>query len=563
MATNKGDAKTTSSGNNNSPEKNAVIKKQENKAINNVKATNKKQNTSERIIQIAKTFQRGENETALLYKNERRGLILNALGQFLYEVGFFVEYSFLRFYRTLRFFIVTVLRTINLLFLTLLRPLFAFIRGIFRDLTSPIVSVFQTFTKGKSSKSEKVRLSKKELTIMFLQALSYILPIGAGTVFILTVYFTLSTPYSLAATQEGVLLGYIQNDTVWDEAEKTVESRVRAAHEQQALDITPTFTLASVSESEILTSLQLADRIIEESSEQIAEATGIYAGDVLVAVSTNKDEMQLILDTHLNVVAQANPDSRVSFVQDLRLEDGLYFTESITNAAQVESNLISGNYLQTQVTVTQIREEIIPFEEQTQDSELYYTGTSIISQSGINGIKNITEDVIYIDGVEVGRIYLSEELVREARAQITLNGTRQNTAGAGSYTGDVIAGTGSFIWPVPAYTMTTVEYLGVNHRGLDIAAPSGTPIYACDTGTVIEAGWHYSWGYNVLIDHGNGITTRYAHCSRLDVAPGVNVQQGTQIGLVGNTGNSFGNHLHLEIEVNGSTVNPRGYITQP
>ncbi len=562
MAKNKGEQNAITNSDKQTPEKTAVIKKENKKAENNKKAPKQKKAT-ENIIKIAKTFQRGENETALLYRNERKGLIVNALGQFLYETGFFVEYSFLRFYRALSFVFVTSIKTINLLFLTLMRPLFAFLRGILRDLASPFIGIYHSFSRPKNEKAEKVHLTKKEVALSFLHSLKYLLPIGAGTVFVLTIYLSLSTPYSLAATQDGVFLGYIQNDTVWDEAEKTVESRVRAAHEQQSLDITPTFTLAAVSEEQILTSTQLADRIIEESSEQIAWATGIYAGDVLVAVSVQKDEMQLILDTHLNLVIQENPEARVDFVHELRLEDGLYYTESITNTAQVESSLIRGNYLQTQITVTQVREEIIPFAQETQDSELYYTGTSIISQSGINGIVNVTEDVIYIDGVEVGRVYLSEEVVREARTQITLNGTRQNTSGAGSYTGDVIAGTGTFIWPVPAYTMTTVEFGEGGHRALDIAAPSGTPIYACDTGTVTEAGWHYSWGYYVLIDHGNGITTLYAHCSRLDVAPGVNVQQGTQIGLVGNTGVSFGNHLHIEITVNGSLVNPRGYIAEP
>ncbi len=562
MAKNKGEQNSSTNSDKQTPEKTAVIKKENKKAENNKKVPKQKKAT-EQIVKIAKTFQRGENETALLYKNERKGLILNALGQFLYETGFFVEYSFLRFYRALSFIFITSIKTINLLFLSLMRPLFTFLRGIFRDLASPFIGVYHSFSRQRNEKAEKVHLTKKEVILSFLHSLKYLLPIGAGTVFVLTIYLSLSTPYSLAATQDGVLLGYIQNDTVWDEAEKTVESRVRAAHEQQALDITPTFTLAAVNEEQILTSTQLADRIIEESGEQIAWATGIYAGDVLVAVSVQKDEMQLILDTHLNVVMQANPEARVDFVHDLRLEDGLYYTESITNTAQVESSLIRGNYLQTQITVTQVREEIIPFAQETQDSDLYYTGTSIVSQSGLNGIINVTEDVIYIDGVEVGRVYLSEEVVREARTQITLNGTRQNTSGAGSYTGDVIAGTGTFIWPVPSYTMTTVEFGAGGHRALDIAAPSGTPIYACDTGTVTEAGWHGSWGYYVLIDHGNGITTRYAHCSRLDVTPGVNVQQGTQIGLVGNTGNSFGNHLHIEFTVNGSLVNPRGYIAQP
>ena len=98
------------------------------------------------------------------------------------------------------------------------------------------------------------------------------------------------------------------------------------------------------------------------------------------------------------------------------------------------------------------------------------------------------------------------------------------------------------------------------HRGTDICAPAGTPIYACDSGTVIEAGWHSSWGNYVLIDHGNGMTTRYAHCTSLLVGAGTNVARGQLIATVGSTGYSSGNHCHLEVTVNGSLTNPMNYF---
>ena len=98
------------------------------------------------------------------------------------------------------------------------------------------------------------------------------------------------------------------------------------------------------------------------------------------------------------------------------------------------------------------------------------------------------------------------------------------------------------------------------HTGLDIAAPYGTPIKAAADGTVTFAGYSGGYGYVVKMDNGNGIETYYAHCSRLYVSAGDTIEAGDTIAAVGSTGNSTGNHLHFEIRVNGSVVNPQNYL---
>ncbi len=98
------------------------------------------------------------------------------------------------------------------------------------------------------------------------------------------------------------------------------------------------------------------------------------------------------------------------------------------------------------------------------------------------------------------------------------------------------------------------------HRGLDISAPTGTPIKAAAGGTVASAGWNNSYGYMIIISHGNGVQTVYAHCSQLIAKKGQKVSQGQVIGKVGSTGNSTGPHLHLEIRVNGVLQNPQNYL---
>ena len=98
------------------------------------------------------------------------------------------------------------------------------------------------------------------------------------------------------------------------------------------------------------------------------------------------------------------------------------------------------------------------------------------------------------------------------------------------------------------------------HRGLDIAAPTGTAIKAAAGGTVTVAGWNNSYGYMVKISHGNGVETVYGHCSKLLVSKGQTVTQGQVIAKVGSTGDSTGSHLHLEVRVNGILYNPQNYV---
>jgi len=99
------------------------------------------------------------------------------------------------------------------------------------------------------------------------------------------------------------------------------------------------------------------------------------------------------------------------------------------------------------------------------------------------------------------------------------------------------------------------------HTGIDIAASSGTNILAANSGTVITSGWNNSYGYMVMIDHGGGIVTLYAHSSKLLVAKGDVVARGQTIALVGSTGNSTGPHIHFEVRVNGEYKNPLNYVS--
>ena len=129
---------------------------------------------------------------------------------------------------------------------------------------------------------------------------------------------------------------------------------------------------------------------------------------------------------------------------------------------------------------------------------------------------------------------------------------------------------GAMCWPSQASTRVTSpfgwRYLsllgGKNyHTGVDIGAAAGTNILAANSGKVIKAGWNNSYGYMVMVDHGGGIVTLYAHASKLLVSTGDVVARGQAIALIGSTGMSTGNHLHFEVRVDGAYKNPLNYIS--
>ncbi len=127
--------------------------------------------------------------------------------------------------------------------------------------------------------------------------------------------------------------------------------------------------------------------------------------------------------------------------------------------------------------------------------------------------------------------------------------------------GPIRRGSGALIWPINgAFTSPFGFRWGRLHAGVDLAAPEGTPIRAADGGTVVLAGWTGGYGNYTCIAHGGALTTCYAHQSRYGTSVGANVSQGQVIGYVGNTGHSFGAHLHFETRVNGTPVNPMGYL---
>ena len=206
-------------------------------------------------------------------------------------------------------------------------------------------------------------------------------------------------------------------------------------------------------------------------------------------------------------------------------------------------------------------EEVIPIpEEEIENLSQYKTYRKVISE-GSEGKKTAAYKVYYQNGIEVKREPDPEHdvIITEAVPRKVEVGTLESTA-------DANCATGSFKYPITdsAYFSSPFgdrDYGSGHHYGIDIAAPSGTPVYASDGGVVVQAGWNGGgYGNWVVIDHQNGFKTVYAHNSAVIVYPGQKVHQGQLVSLVGSTGDSTGNHLHFEIRLENKPRDPLGLL---
>lgn len=202
--------------------------------------------------------------------------------------------------------------------------------------------------------------------------------------------------------------------------------------------------------------------------------------------------------------------------------------------------------------------ETIPFAIQYQKNNNMFTHEKQIIRPGTEGEKEVVYHITLRNGYQDTLEAINETVLKEPTNAIVRVGTRTTVARGGRVNFGVVQGkriSSGYGWRI--HPITGQRRF---HDGLDIAANHGNPVYAYTDGRVVEAGWNGGYGNCVLIDHGNGLKTRYAHLSRIDVRVGQKVKVGQRIGAVGSTGNSTGPHLHFEVIKNGKTQNPLNYL---
>ena len=187
------------------------------------------------------------------------------------------------------------------------------------------------------------------------------------------------------------------------------------------------------------------------------------------------------------------------------------------------------------------------------DNDEWYTNQEVVRQEPSSGSRNAVAVITYRNDKEISKEIIREEVLLEAVPKIIERGTQIPP---------------TYIKPLSGGRLTSqfgnrtspTKGASSNHKGIDWGVPTGTSIVAASGGTITKAGWGGGYGYCVYIKHPNGVETRYAHLSKVLVSVGQNVKQGEKIGLSGNTGVSTGPHLHFELRIGGTSVNPLEYF---
>jgi murein DD-endopeptidase MepM/ murein hydrolase activator NlpD len=482
---------------------------------------------------------------------------------------------------------------------------------------------------GRQVRREQGRLAAWKEEILYLgrgirryigllpKSVAYIVPVCAALVFYGVVQTVMGYSFTLAVQVNGETVGYVENEGVFDAARETVLERISyVSDEEERWTIEPTYSLAI--STNVMDTNAMVDTILRASGDEISDGTALYLDEELVAVCA--DGLQLRSYISSLISPYEDPDDAnlsVSFNRDVELVDGLFLSESFTDYNKIVSYLSSvqqeqENYivqsgdsvsliaskngltvselcglntdiglssdstivpgdtlvvtkeeavLEVRITRTETWQEEIPYSTEKSTSSEYAYGTTRTVQKGENGIRSVTAETVYdVNGNMLERTIVRTETVKEAVPEKIVTGTK---LASGSVTS---LGSLSLMWPVPAYKYCSRWYSS-GHKGVDICAPAGTPIYASASGTVTKAGYERAglgsnYGYGILIDHGNGYSTAYAHCLSIVVSVGQTVKQGQIIGYVGSTGRSSGNHCHFEIRYNGSYLAPQKYFSK-
>lgn len=276
----------------------------------------------------------------------------------------------------------------------------------------------------------------------------------------------------------------------------------------------------------------------------------LIRGDMKVSDYTVQEDDSLWLIARLNdmltdEILEANPDLT---------EDSILRPGQEIKLAKVEP------YLTVISKGEMVINETIPFDVNVQrDNSLGYD-KRVVRQAGKDGEKEVTYSYLERNGKTVEKSVIKEKVLSEPVKQIVAQGPQRpvSVAYSSSRGSGQISG---MIWPIRGRINSYYGYRSRDfHTGLDIDGDTGQPYVAASSGKVIYAGWYGNYGYMILIDHGNGVTTRYAHSSKLAVSVGQKVNQGQVIGYVGSTGRSTGPHVHFEVLTNNRTANPLNYL---
>ena len=447
-------------------------------------------------------------------------------------------------------------------------------------------------------------------------AFNYTLPILCFAFLIGVVRFGSGLEYGIAVEYNGHEIGIISAEADFDSAARDVQQRVSYSENEEALDMSAKLSLRVISDDDkFITSGQLADKMLEASDEDLTEAYGIYIDGSFVGAVANKKAVEEALEDRLLNYEVKGTVRDVSYVNKIEYTKGIYLRNSVKSeddtiaqltsakekkrvyVAQAGDNIVTVaqkygmdldklnelnpdistslkdgqmiNVIQTEsfLPIQYIREmdtmSFLEYETIEVETSALNVGMVATLTKGERGVKESKIEITYVDGIEASRKVISNNVTKNPVMEVIGYGTYSAMPDNPDtcFFGQPLTGTGQMGWPLDGGYVSDTFISDRNHKGLDIAAPEGTEIYAAEEGEVVSAGWN-SGGYGnvVMIEHPDGYATVYGHMISVYAVEGEYVQKGQLIGFVGNTGNSFGDHCHFEVRYQGICYDPASFL---
>ncbi|MEG2081978.1 MAG: M23 family metallopeptidase [Oscillospiraceae bacterium] len=470
----------------------------------------------------------------------------------------------------------------------------------------------------KSSKQDKNIKAGQEIKAYVTQGVkkhkslipslvSYAVPILCFVVMIVVVDVGMSKKYAVEISLDNEPIGIIENYNVLQNADKVIKNKLVTLNDEQKWSIEPEIRIINAGKKDIYDERQLADSILKASNEDIVSASGLYVDGTFYGAIKNPERLNTALKGMLAPYDTGEENKSVSFLEDVSVLDGVFFTDTVINEDELVNmvtsevagekfyttvegdspsliaqknglrtkelyalnpNLEGGSlhigdqilvsqavpFLRVKEIVRESREVEVGYKTEQKPNDKMNIGSTKTTQKGEKGINLVTSDVEYIDGVYQNESIVSTEVIKEPVNEIIDVGRLMPTGGVLD-----VGGTGAFGWPTGGGVRVSRGFAGQYpaHNGVDIAGPYGTAIIAADSGVVTKAVYtSRGYGVYIIIDHGNGYQSLYGHCSSLLVSYGEKVSKGQVIGRMGSTGNSTGNHLHFEIKSGNTRYDP-------
>lgn len=379
----------------------------------------------------------------------------------------------------------------------------------------------------------------------------------AATVSYCTLNYRVVRPNALALLKDGKIIGYIRSKAEYQAAREDLANYIQDTY--KTYDLTDEFQLkrVKISEDMILNETE-AEKVLLQSSDIKVEAAALLIDGKEIAAVESEDEGNKIIQ---GVSKYYTEKSGLKDIKDIKILSQITYNKTMYPLSVIrEGNLViediikrnnNNNLIKISFSGTKTENVKISPSTRTIWSNDYVIGTVVTKQYGKPGLKEVNKLITMENGDVLSSNPGSTRVINKSIDKVVAVGTKN----------PILAGIAFLTKPSRGGISSYFGYRwGKLHKGLDIAAAIGTPIYAAADGTVESASWDSGYGNLIKLSHGSGIETLYGHTSRMVVKAGQKVKRGQLIGYVGSTGHSTGPHLHFEVRLNGTAVNPLKYL---